>query len=257
MTSTYEPPLNSDYLIVKLLVRKPCEQQFRDGMREVELGVFKEKLGWRLLRAGKRIAPENEDSDHVHFIHLWQTEHPIDVWAGQFTVASDSPYAAMYRSIDRETQNILRVPAAYAPTKAFTADAKRFLLLHELPLAKDWSQVLDWQWTLPVPVGNDDAAPELFSLSFAFQSVTGVLRTHFHFFESDAIDETPSLTGSDARNKFPENIDLNALATPRNPNVDRAPMLRRQNRLGVDSDNAVKPRIGIELYERVIYQRRE
>jgi hypothetical protein len=254
VTSPYEPPLNSDYLIVKLLVRKEEEEAFTCGMKDVELSVFRDKLCWTLLRAGKRIAPDDESADHFHYLHLWQTEHPINVWEGQFTVASDSPYAAMYHAIDRETQNILRVPAVYAPTKAFSAKPQRFFLLHELPLSKDWSQVLDWQWTLPVPVGNDDAAPALFSLSFAFQSVTGLLRTHLHVFESDALDTTPALTGQDAKQKLLEMVDLGQFTRPRNAAVDRAPPLREQNRLGISSDNAVKERTGIEIYERVTYQ---
>ena len=249
MTSAYEPPLNSDYLLVNLCVREAEEKAFRDGMAVVKKSVFEDRLHWTLLRAGKRIAPEQADDGYFHYLHLWQTEHPIDIWKGQFTVASDSPYAAMYRSIDHEVQNILRVPAVYSPTKAFTAPAKSYLLLHHLPLAKDWSQMLDWQWTLPVPVGDDQAAPERFSLSFAFQSVTGVLRTHFHFFESDALGL--ALTASDAREKL-KAVDLSALAQPRNPAVDKAPHLREQNRLGTEAEIAVT-RTGIALYERVIY----
>lgn len=250
MTSPYEPPLNSDYLLVKLQVRKTGECEFQKGMRAVEIDVFKKKLGWTLLRAGKRIAPSNEgpEDDHYHYLHLWQTDHPINVWEGQFTVASDSPYAAMYRSIDHETQNILRVPAVYAPTKAFTASPKRFFLIHELPLSKDWSQVLDWQWTLPVPVGNDQIAPELFSLSFAFQSVTGVLRTHFHVFEANELARTPALTARDAE------LDLDQFSRPRNAEVDLAPPLRVQNRSGLASEKGVQARTGIEIYEQVQYQ---
>ena len=65
------------------------------------------------------------------------------------------------------------------------------------------------------------------------------------------------LTSSAARERLLEGIDLSAFATPRNPNVDRAPALRTQNSRGINSDNAVKARTGIELYERVIYQPRE
>jgi hypothetical protein len=248
MTSAYEPPLNSDYLLVKLKVSKDGEKAFRDGMAVVKDSVFRDRLHWHLLRAGKRIGPDADDDTHVHYLHLWQTNHPIDVWEGQFTVASDSPYAALYRAIDYEEQNILRVPAIYCPTKAFAEPAKCLLLVHELPLAKDWSQVLDWQWTLPVAVGNDDAAPTQFSLSFAFQSVTGVLRTHFHFFESDTLSTT-ALTEPYAR----ERIDLGALARPRNVAVDKAPALRAENRIGISSDKAVKQRTGIELYARETY----
>lgn len=251
MTFAYDPPLNSDYLFVKLLVKNESEQAFRRGMSIVKETVFKERLGWRLIRAGKRIAPRSDDADHVQYMHLWQADNPINLWQGQFTVASDSDYAELYRGVDREQQDILRIPAVYAPTKAFNERAKAFLLVQELKLAKDWSQVLDWQWTLPVPVGDNDLAPEKFTLSFAFQAVTGVLRSHFHLFESD--DVTDSTTPDEPDDGERALIDLERLEKPRNPRVDIAPNVRTKNKRALRADLAVT-REDVEVYKRETYE---
>lgn len=254
MTSPYEPPLNSDYLFVKLLVRKDGEEVFRRGMGITQDTVFRDKLRWRLVRAGKRIFPALEDKDekdHVEFLHLWQTDNPINLWQGQFTVASDSDYASLYRQVDREEQNILRVSSVYCPTSAFQARAKPFLLVHEVALEKDWSQMLDWQWKLPVPVGNDDAAPPDFGFSFAFQSATGVLRKHFQFFEADKRPDLERLDRLETVGPGSAPDPLERLSQPRERGVDLIPDRRGRQPLGRTEARLERKVVG--LYERVEY----
>jgi hypothetical protein len=253
MTSPYEPPLSSDYLFVKLMVRKEQEKTFRDKMGTVQDTVFRDQLRWRLVRAGKRLGPalpkdetgKISDETHFEFLHLWQADNPINLWQGQVIVAQDTDYAALYEGVDHEEQDILRLPPVYCPTAAFAARAMPFLLVQEVKMVADWSRALDWQWKLPVPVGSDGVAPEGFSLSFAFQTATGALRSHLHFFESETY--TPRTLRSGAGG-----VSLEGLDQPRDPSVDRLTQPR-----AFAIERAGRSKIERELptlYERVEYE---
>jgi hypothetical protein len=251
MTSAYEPPLNSDFLLVKLDVQRDRIPEFQRDMASVRDGVFTKPLGWKLLRSAQRIDPKS-DNELERFVHLWQTPTPINLWEAQFNVAADEKYAELYRMIGAEEQNILRIPAVYAPTKAFDHDPnpEGVMAIQELPLNKDWSDVLSWQWTLPRPVGNGEAAPNSdirFSVSFVFQSVTGKLRSHFHFYEA-------------AQNFSLDALTRDSVSTsPTNALIDRFVPLPRSTNAGLDrlTPSEALPMVTrgpIELFRKVVYK---
>ncbi|MEY4580925.1 MAG: hypothetical protein RL701_5628 [Pseudomonadota bacterium] len=263
MTAPYDAPLDSDFLFVKLKVQTAGEARFRNGMNLVLDRIFREKLGWKLVRAGKRRYPKSTDPEHLDFYHLWQADTPINLWNAQVTVAGDTDYAALYEAVDREEQDVFRIPAVYAPTRAFNLDARPWMLIQELKLAKDWADVLAWQWTLPVPVGANTAAPEKFQLAFAFQAATSVLRSHWHFFESDADFELAAEAGAGSQqgdeNALTVETDafLSRLSSPRDPAVDKFDNERQtdraRNRVALKHVAKAVEREPPELYENISY----
>ncbi|MET0390106.1 MAG: hypothetical protein ABW321_29310 [Polyangiales bacterium] len=189
----YEPPILSDYLVVRLSVREAEQAAFERGMGAcLCFWEGEATIGWRLLFAAKAVSahvePERE-APAREYLHVWQTPSPMNLWQAMFKVASRSDYAALHKLVLREEQDIMRFASQYAPSEV--VPQKPLIALQEVDLVQDWFAVQTWQAGLAKLAREGHAGPASWELALALQSQTGRLRRHLQVWSFGRDDATP------------------------------------------------------------------
>jgi hypothetical protein len=188
VTFAYEPPIVSDYLVVKLEVKEAQQAQFEAGMQAtLKYWEDPQTVQWKLLLAARG---EQAHDAKRSYLHVWQTPSPMNLWQAMFLVASKSEYAALHKYIDSEEQDMMRFASPYAPGSI--VPHKALIALQELQLVQDWFCVQDWQAGLSQLARAHRAGPRAWDLAFGLQSQTGRLRRHLQLWTFDAAERNPS-----------------------------------------------------------------
>jgi len=182
MTYPYKEPLFSNFLLVRMALSPGSLADFSRHMRALVGPVFRDKLGWQLLRAGKlEPAPSNEE----HIVHLWQLPEPANLWQGMYTVAGNSSYAELNKLVLREAQELLRL-APLSPVKLeLDCQSNDLFAICELELVQDWKLVCRWRERLLSFNVQKQTGPDGWPLYATFRPQTGNLRRQLNVWQVD------------------------------------------------------------------------
>lgn len=198
MTYPYTEPLFSNFLMVRMSIKREDLGAYKRHMRQVIDRVFGPKLGWKLVRKGIRKKPG--DAKQIEILHLAQLPERANLWEGMYSVAADSSFAKVSKLLTSESQELLRL-APLSPVKlAHDSQSKGHFAFSELELEQDWFNLCKWREHLLSLNVQRQTGPAGWPLYATFRPQTGNLRRQINMWQIDKSQEAASINWSSKRN---------------------------------------------------------